>query len=164
MSVNQIRSQGHTVDDVPIWYGGKQAIFIKGEDIGIPLAYMGALMYLPIRRPTRKELTEGIVFNLTDGVIEWDPQKYETQDNLELWDNNRSNFFNFNIRVNNMHVGTEIMDLGLSQIWNNEPNTDISTPKKVSWTESSHEWGSRRYYKYISSKHISGIWMYTKVF
>lgn len=102
LSVNQIRSQGHTVDDVTIWYGGKQAIFIKGENIGIPLAYMGALMYLPIRKPTRNELTEGEVIDLTDGNIEWNPQRYETQDNLELWDNNISNFFNFNIRVTGM--------------------------------------------------------------
>ena len=29
LSVNQIRYQGHTVDDVPAWYGGSQAIFIQ---------------------------------------------------------------------------------------------------------------------------------------
>ena len=41
LSVNQIRSQGHTVDDVPHSYKGRQAIFIVGDDIKIPLVYMG---------------------------------------------------------------------------------------------------------------------------
>ena len=81
--VNQIRYQGHTVDDVPTWYGGKQAIFIVGEEIGLPLAYMEALLYLPIRRPTRKNLTEGVVIDLTYGGHEWEPKR-ETQRNLEL--------------------------------------------------------------------------------
>ena len=43
-----------------------------------------------------------------------------------------------------MHVGTEIMDPEGTQIRDNRPSMDISTPKKVSWTESSHEWGSRK--------------------
>src|SRR5688500_18249848 len=99
-------------------------------------------MYLPIKKPTSKELTEGIVIDLTDGAIEWEPQLYETQEDMKSWNNNMNMFFNFNIKVNKMSVGSEIIDPRVNKIWNIRPKTDISTPPKVSWTEPSHEWRS----------------------
>ena len=85
-------------------------------------------------------MTEGDVIDLTDGQIEWNPQRYETQDNLELWDNNISNFFNFNIRVARMTEELITTDPKINKIRSIGPNTDISTPKKVSKTEMGHEW------------------------
>ena len=46
------------MDDMPLRYGGKQAIFLKFENFYIPLKYTGALTYMIIRKPTRKELNE----------------------------------------------------------------------------------------------------------
>ena len=83
ISTNQVRSWGHKVDDVPIRYGGKQAIYLDQEDIQIPLKYIGALMYMPIRKPTRKELNEGHIFDLTDG-LEWNPRQNESDEGLSI--------------------------------------------------------------------------------
>lgn len=60
-------------------FGGRQSIFLEGESqvIHIPLRYIGALLYMPIRKPTRKELNEGHIIDLTDGMI-WNPKVDQT--------------------------------------------------------------------------------------
>jgi hypothetical protein len=59
-------------------YGGKQSIFPKDEDYHVPLKYIGALTYMMIRRPTRKELNELPIVDLTDSTI-WNPRLNETE-------------------------------------------------------------------------------------
>ena len=68
------------VDDVPRKYGGKQAIYLNQETLNIPLKYIGALMYMSCRKPTRKELNDGEVFDLTDYRV-WNPRQDETDEN-----------------------------------------------------------------------------------
>ena len=55
ISTNQVRNFGHKVDDVPIKYKGTQSIKLT-EDHILPLEYKQALVWLHIRKPTRKEL------------------------------------------------------------------------------------------------------------
>ncbi|HEY9706868.1 MAG TPA: hypothetical protein V6D48_01555 [Oculatellaceae cyanobacterium] len=71
ISANQVRSYGHRVDDVPLRYGGGQKITLDFHDFegGFPLVYRGALCYMPMRRPTRKEVIEGDILDLTSGEI-----------------------------------------------------------------------------------------------
>ena len=65
ISTNQVQAAGHIVDDVPMKYRGKQSIFPISEDYHIPLKYIGALIYMIIRKPTRKELNELPILDLT---------------------------------------------------------------------------------------------------
>ena len=74
ISVNQVRACGHQVDDKPLRYGGRQSIFPKFENFHIPLKYIGALTYMSIRKPTRKELNELPVIDLTNPTI-WNPKE-----------------------------------------------------------------------------------------
>src|SRR5688500_17052618 len=55
---------------------------------------------------------------------------------MKLWDNNMNNFFNFNVRVHHMSVENEDMTTRKQVI---EPQTGMSTPRKVSLSESGHE-------------------------
>ena len=67
------------VDNVPKKYDGKQAISLAHTEVTIPLKYNGALMYMPIRKPTRKELNEEETFDLTDYKT-WNPRQDESDD------------------------------------------------------------------------------------
>ena len=57
------------MDDKSLRYGGRQSIFSKFENFYIPLKYIGALMYMSIRKPTRKEINEIEVVDLTSATI-----------------------------------------------------------------------------------------------
>ncbi|HEY9708217.1 MAG TPA: hypothetical protein V6D48_08435 [Oculatellaceae cyanobacterium] len=83
ISTNQVRACSHQVDDTPLRYGGKQSIFPKDENFHIPLKYIGALMYMTIRKPTRKELNELPVIDLTNAAI-WNPRTNETDEEQYL--------------------------------------------------------------------------------
>lgn len=65
-STNQVQAWGHVENDVFKKIGGKQAIFLDQETINIPLKYIAALMYMPIRKPTRKKLNEEKIFYLIE--------------------------------------------------------------------------------------------------
>ena len=79
ISTNQVRAWGHEVDDVPRKYQGRQAMFLAHTNINIPLKYIGALLYMKCRKPTRRELNEGEVFDLTDYRV-WNPRQDKTDD------------------------------------------------------------------------------------
>jgi len=89
ISTNQVQAWGHVVDDVPRKYGGRQAIFLDQETLNIPLKYIGALLYMSCRKPTRKELNEGHIFDLTDYRI-WNPRQDKTdeQEDHEMFPDN----------------------------------------------------------------------------
>ena len=80
IAVNQVRHWGHIVDDIPIKYGGRQSIFIE-DGPTIPFSYKVGLMWLRLRRPTKKEINEAQIFDLTD-FRTWDPM--EENDGNEL--------------------------------------------------------------------------------
>ena len=65
------------MDDKPLKYGGRQSIFPKFDNFHISLKYTGALMYMGIRKPTRKEINEIEVVDLTSASI-WNPREEET--------------------------------------------------------------------------------------
>ena len=65
------------MNNVPMKYGGLQSIFPRTEDYHLPLKYIGALLYVMNTRPTRKELNELPIVNLTSTSL-WDP-KNETE-------------------------------------------------------------------------------------
>ena len=57
--------------------GGNPYSLPKFENFHIPLKYIGALTYMSIRKPTRKELNELPVIDLTNLTI-WNPRENET--------------------------------------------------------------------------------------
>ena len=57
------------MDDKPLGYGGRHSIIPKFKNFYIPLKYNGALTYMSIRKPTRKELNELPVVDLTSAAI-----------------------------------------------------------------------------------------------
>ena len=135
------------MNDLPIKYGGRQTIYLKDENIKIPMTYMGALIYLPIRKPTRKEINEAEIFDLTDVPI-WIP-RLELDRNLSWWDPDPTRFFNDPDRVYNYHVKV----LPISQSTKKKDideyesacrqETQTCTPTMVSKTQVSHIWKDR---------------------
>ncbi|HEY8522471.1 MAG TPA: hypothetical protein VIL14_01800 [Nitrososphaeraceae archaeon] len=69
ISVNQLRHSGIQVDDIPRKYRGRQEMYI--DDMIIPLVYIKGLIWLPTRFPTRKELNECKIYDITTKK-EWD--------------------------------------------------------------------------------------------
>ena len=57
LSVNQMRSYGLEVNDVPRRYGGSQCLVLPESQI-IQLKYLRAMIYLKVRTPTREPTRE----------------------------------------------------------------------------------------------------------
>ena len=72
---NQVRNFGHKVDDVPQKYHGTQSIKLT-DDHTLNLVYNQALIWLPIRKPSRRELNTLEVIDLTD-PSPWNPKLNE---------------------------------------------------------------------------------------
>jgi hypothetical protein len=77
-STNQLRAYGCQVYDIPLKYGGKQAIVLS-EGLTIPLKYKAGLHYMKIRKPTDDELIDYPVIDLTSGAP-WDPRIFENDE------------------------------------------------------------------------------------
>ena len=75
-STNQMCHCGHTVNDVPIRYGGSQTISTY-DDQSLLMAYVDGLCCLQIRRPTQEELQSLPLITLTSEVP-WCPQVGES--------------------------------------------------------------------------------------
>ena len=58
ISANQVRSFGHDVNDCPKRFNGKQAITLQSSQTSIPILLKRALMTIPFRKPTSKQLEE----------------------------------------------------------------------------------------------------------
>ena len=64
LSVNQMRSYGVEVNDVPRRYGGSQCLVLSESQI-IQLKYLRAMIYLKVRTPTREELRSCRIVTIT---------------------------------------------------------------------------------------------------
>jgi len=71
-SVNQIRSHGVFVDDVPKQFGGMSCMEI--EDAIIPLFLHEGMICLNIRKPNEEELDNCVMFDLTS-ILPWNPNE-----------------------------------------------------------------------------------------
>ncbi|MGH3053536.1 MAG: hypothetical protein ACRDL7_00985, partial [Gaiellaceae bacterium] len=76
LSPNQIRAFGHTVDDVPRKYRGRQKIFLR-DGFEIPLKHRMGLVQMDIRYPTKYEMKNCFVVDLTSSM-EWNPGDSDT--------------------------------------------------------------------------------------
>ena len=71
------------MNNVPAKYGGAQNLVIQFQDgdTTVPLVYRGALMYIPMRKPTRQELNDGNIYDLTSSQV-WKPREEETDEDM----------------------------------------------------------------------------------
>jgi hypothetical protein len=79
LNLNQARSNGVKIDDVPLQFGGTHSIFIPKHDLQIPLQIHGVLSCLPVRRPTIAEVENCEWIELTSEQ-EWDPKSNYMQE------------------------------------------------------------------------------------
>jgi hypothetical protein len=79
LNLNQARSNGVIIDDVPRQFGGTHSIFIPQSNLRIPLQLHGVLSCLPVRRPTIDEIETCEWVELTSDE-EWDPKSSRMQE------------------------------------------------------------------------------------
>ena len=75
LNLNQARSNGVVVDDVPRQFGGTHSLFIPKHNLRIPLRIQGVISSLPVRLPSIEELETCEWIELT-AEEEWDPQSH----------------------------------------------------------------------------------------
>ena len=84
---NQVRSYGHEVDNCPAKFGGEQAITLQSSKTKIPIQLRWALMTIPFRQPSNKQLQscERIVMTSDE---QWQPKKIQEDGGLNTTDSN----------------------------------------------------------------------------
>ncbi len=82
---NQMRMNGVEVDDVPKHLSSKSthSIYVPEYDVRIPLSMRGVISYVPVRKPSVRELETCRWINLTSDM-EWDPHSEEFELNEKL--------------------------------------------------------------------------------
>jgi hypothetical protein len=79
LSGNQIRAHGHTMEDIPHQFNENSGHCIKMScGLKIPLQLKGVLSYIPMRKPTDKELTPNYCewIEMTSDE-DWDPHSQD---------------------------------------------------------------------------------------
>jgi hypothetical protein len=79
LNLNQARSNGVVVDDVPRQFGGTHSLFIPKHNLRIPLHIKGVISSLPVRLPSIEELETCEWIELT-AEEEWDPQSHQLEE------------------------------------------------------------------------------------
>ena len=80
LSIPQLRANSVVVDDCPLQYCGRttHCIYIPEEQVQLPLSLHGVMSYLPVRKPTDKEMTSAHRLELTSTVC-WDPHSTDVE-------------------------------------------------------------------------------------
>ncbi len=73
LNLNQARTNGLTVDDVPCQFGGTHSILILRNGLRIPLQIQGVLSCIPVRKPSAEEVETCEWIELT-AESEWNPK------------------------------------------------------------------------------------------
>ena len=81
-SANQVRFGGHSVDDVPKRYGGKQCIVTSCGQV-LPLVITNGLAHLALRKPTLEDVSTYPNVILTPEAG-WNPNDFDDADDLDM--------------------------------------------------------------------------------